>query len=184
MGLDAVAAKRIVYVVDASGTMMLYINSVFNELERSLRTLHPKQEFGVVFFKNNKAISVPPKGKLAFANASNINKAMAWMREKVFASGKSNPVVALKSAVRLKPDVIYLLSEDITGAGEYVVLAEELLAEIDKLNPIDKRNGGRRVQINCIQYLSQDKNGIMEQIAAIHGGDDGYTFIERGKVVK
>jgi hypothetical protein len=184
MGLDAIAAKRIVYVVDASGTMLLYINLVFDELEQSLRLLHPKQEFGIVFFRNNKAIAVPPKGKLAFAKPSNIDKAMLWIREKVVAAGYSNPTDALKTAVRLKPDVIYLLSEDITGEGEYEVLPDELLASIDKLNPIDSRNGLRRVQINCIQYLSQDKNGIMERIAEIHGGEDGYTFIERGKVVK
>nr|MBC8421567.1 hypothetical protein [bacterium] len=50
MGLDAVAAKRIVYVVDASGSMLLHLSTVLEELERSLRTLHPKQEFGILFF--------------------------------------------------------------------------------------------------------------------------------------
>ena len=91
-------------------------------------------------------------------------------------------MVALKSAMRLKPDVIYLLSENITGAGRYEVPADELLVAIDKLNPVDTRNGLRRVQINCIQYLSHDATGTMRKIAEIHGGDNGYTFIERGRV--
>jgi hypothetical protein len=186
MGLDAVAAKRIVYVVDASGSMLLHLTSVLDELERSLRTLHPKQEFGIVFFQKKKAITVPPKGKLVSATGSNITKAMRWIdtSEKVIPSGGSNPVVALKSAMRLSPDVIYLLSENITGAGRYEVPSKELLDAIDKLNPVDKRNGLRRVQINCIQYLSQDATGTMRKIAEIHGGDDGYTFIERGRVGK
>jgi hypothetical protein len=184
MGIDAVAAKRIVYVVDASGSMLLHLSTVLDELERSLRTLHPKQEFGVVFFQQKKAIEVPPKGALVHANAMNIMKAMRWIHtsQKVIPSGGSNPVVALKSAMRLKPDVIYLLSENITGAGRYEVPADELLVAIDKLNPVDTRNGLRRVQINCIQYLSHDATGTMRKIAEIHGGDNGYTFIERGRV--
>ncbi len=186
MGLDAVAAKRIVYVVDASGSMLLHLTSVLDELERSLRTLHPKQEFGIMFFQKKKAIAVPPRGELVSATGTNITKAMRWIdtSEKVIPSGGSNPVVALKSAMRLDPDVIYLLSENITGAGRYEVPSKELLDAIDKLNPVDKRNGLRRVQINCIQYLSQDATGTMRKIAEIHGGDDGYTFIERGRVRK
>jgi hypothetical protein len=49
---------------------------------------------------------------------------------------------------------------------------------------VDARNGLRRVQINCIQYLSEDPMQTMRKIADIHGGKDGYTFISRGKVVK
>jgi hypothetical protein len=88
----------------------------------------------------------------------------------------------MKNAMKLKPDVIYLLSENITGAGRYEVPVEQLLGELDDLNPIDSRNGLRRVQINCIQYLTQDPLRTMQRIAEIHGGDDGYTFIERGRV--
>ncbi len=186
MGLDAVAAKRIVYVVDASGSMLLHLSTVLKELERSLRTLHPKQEFGIVFFQKETSIPVPPKGQLVSADAAHINKAMRWIHTsgKVIPAGGSNPIVAMKTAMRLKPEVIYLLSENITGAGRYEVPASELLVAIDKLNPVDARNGLRKVQINCIQYLSEDPNGTMKKIAEIHGGEDGYTFIERGKVVK
>jgi len=186
MGLDAVAARRIVYVVDASGSMMLHLSTVLEELEWSLRKLHPKQMFGIVFFQNKKSIAVPPKGKLVYANAANIEKAMRWIGTsgKVIPTGGSNPIVAIKTAMRLEPEVMYLLSENITGAGSYEVPQEELLEAIDGLNPVDTRNGLRKVQINCIQYLSEDVNGTMEKIAKIHGGDDGYVCIERGKVVK
>jgi hypothetical protein len=186
MGLDAVAARRIVYVVDASGSMMLHLSTVLEELERSLRKLHPKQMFGIVFFQNKKSIAVPPKGKLVYANAANIEKAMRWIGTsgKAIPTGGSNPIVAIKTAMRLEPEVMYLLSENITGAGSYEVPQEELLEAINGLNPVDTRNGLRKVQINCIQYLSEDVNGTMEKIAKIHGGDDGYVCIERGKVVK
>lgn len=186
MGLDAVAAKRIVYVVDASGSMLLHLSIVLEELERSLRTLHPKQEFGIVFFQQSDAIAVPPKNSLVSANARNISKAMNWVNTsgKVIPSGGSNPIRAMKKAMALHPDVIYLLSENITGAGRYEVPAAELLESLDALNPIDSRNGRRRVQINCIAYLTQDPLQTMQRIAEIHGGNDGYTFIERGRVGK
>jgi len=184
MGLEAVSAKRIVYVVDASGSMLLHLPIVLDELERSLRTLHPKQEFGIIFFQQNDAITVPPRRSLVAANAKNISTAMEWVNTsgKVIPSGGSNPINAMKTAMNLKPDVIYLLSENITGAGRYEVPPEELLAALNRLNPVDSRNGLRRVQINCIAYLTQDPLRTMQRIAEIHGGDDGYTFIERGRV--
>ena len=186
MGLDAVAAKRIVYVVDASGSMLLHLSTVLEELERSLRTLHPKQEFGIIFFQKDYAIAVPPRKSLVFANAKNISEAMKWVNTsgKVIPSGGSNPINAMKTAMKLKPDVIYLLSENITGAGRYEVPVNKLLDSLDTLNPVDTRNGLRPVQINCIAYLTQDPQHTMQRIAEIHGGDDGYTFIERGRVGK
>ena len=184
MGLDAVAAERIVYVVDASGSMLLHLSTILDELERSLRTLHPKQKFGIMFFQQDRAIPVPPKRTLVSANAANISTAMKWIHEsgKVIPSGGSNPINAMKSAMKLKPDVVYLLSENITGAGRYEIPVDALLDELDALNPIDERNGLRRVQINCIAYLTRDPHHTMQRIAEIHGGNDGYTFIERGRV--
>jgi len=109
---------------------------------------------------------------------------MEWIQTsgEVRCGGKSNPVVAIRTAMKLQPDVIYLLSENITGSGRYEVPPDELIAQLEKLNPVDPRNGRRRVQINCIQYLTKDSLGTMQRIAEIHGGDDGYTFIERGRV--
>ena len=184
MGLDAEAAKRIVYVVDASGSMLLHLSIVLEELERSLQTLHPKQEFGIIFFQQSDAIIVPPRTLLVSASAQNIDSAMRWIQTKVIPSGGSNPIHALKSAMKFKPDVIYLLSENIKGAGRYEVPIKALMESLDAINPIDPRNGLRRVQINCIQYLTEDPMQTMRKIAEIHGGNDGYTFIPRGKVVK
>ncbi|MFT4592992.1 MAG: hypothetical protein ACI9JK_000696 [Phycisphaerales bacterium] len=184
MGLDAEAAKNIMYVVDASGSMLLHLATVVEELERSLRTLHPKQSFGIIFFQQNDALVVPPAKRLVSANAQNVDSAMNWITTsgKVIPAGGSNPINAMKLAIELQPDVIYLLSENITGAGRYEIPSDVLLASIDAINPVDSRNGLRRVQINCIQYLSEDPMGTMRKIAEIHGGNDGYTFIPRGKV--
>ena len=184
MGLDAVSARSLVYVVDASGSMLLHLSEVLNELERSLQALHPKQSFAIVFFQKDKAIHVPPKGRLQSAHGTQVQGAMEWIRKSgyVIPSGSSNPINALRSAIRLKPDVIHLLSENITGSGKYAIESSDLLEALDQLNPVDVKTGRRKVEINCIEYLTHDPKGTMEQIASIHGGEDGYTFVSRGTV--
>ena len=184
MGLDAESAKSLVYVVDASGSMLLHLSAVLDELERSLQALHPEQSFAILFFQKDTAIHVPPKGKLQPAHGNHIQDAMEWIRSSgyVIPSGSSNPIAALRVAVRLKPDVVYLLSENITGSGRYAIESNELLEALEKLNPRNVKTGKRQIKINCIEYLTRDPEGTMEQIASIHGGDDGYTFVSRGTV--
>lgn len=186
MGLDAVAAKRVVYVVDASGSMLMHLSSVVKELKHSMQQLHPKQEFGIIFFQQNEAIHVPPKERLQPASGHNISSAIAWIGESghVIPSGGSNPMVAIKAGLRMKPDVMYLLSENITGSGKYAVSPETILGALNELNPQEATTGRRRVQINCVEYLTRDPQGTMQRIAAIHGGNNGYTHIERGTVGK
>ena len=153
MGLDAVAAKRVVYVVDASGSMLMHLSSVVKELNRSMQQLHPKQEFGIIFFQQNNAIHVPPKGRLQPASGRNISSAINWIGESghVIPSGGSNPMAAIKAGLRMKPDVMYLLSENITGSGKYAVSPETILEALHKLNTQESTTGKRRVQINCVE---------------------------------
>jgi hypothetical protein len=184
MGLDAVAAKRIVYVVDASGSMLTLLTSAIEEIERSLRKLHPKQEFGIIFYQHDIVISVPPRSSLSQANATNISRAMEWINTsgKVIGTGGSNPIHAMKKAIKLKPDVIYLLSLEISGNGQDEIPADELLNVLNRLNRPHPSNGVRPIQIKCIQYWAEKPDPLMQKIAEIHGGDDGYTLIERGRV--
>lgn len=185
MGLDAKSARRVVYVVDASGSMLLHLSSVIRELDASLRGLHAQQQFSVVFFQQDRAITVPPRNLVA-ASGDHIDRALAWIGqgEHVVPAGSSDPTNAIRSAFSLKPDLIYLLSENITGAGRFEVSGEDLLAELDRLNPVDPRNDRRPVRIDCIQFLTPDPEGILKQIAEHHGGPDGYTFIDRRLIAR
>lgn len=186
MGLEAVSARDLVYVVDASGSMLLHLTTVVKELERSLRDLHSQQSFAILFFQKNHVIAVPPANKLLSATNANIDNAMDWIRksDNVIPTGRSNPTKAIARAMRLKPDLIYLLSENIRGAGQYEVSPEQLLASLDSMNPVDARNGRRRVRINCIEFLTMDSKNTMRRIAQEHGGIDGYTFVDRGTVMR
>ena len=74
-----------------------------------------------------------------------------------------------------------LVSTDITGSGEFEIDTDELLAEIDQLNPRN-RNGQRPVRIRCLQLLDPDPLGTLKRIAEEHGGPGGYAFIDRNQI--
>ena len=97
--------------------------------------------------------------------------------------GRSDPSVALRKAFHLDPEVVYLVSTDITGAGAYEIDRQELFDLLDELNPAGS-NGRRRAVVRCIQLLRQDSLGTLREIARRHGAgtddtDNGFAFIDR-----
>ncbi|MHC4833777.1 MAG: hypothetical protein ACYTFH_07810, partial [Planctomycetota bacterium] len=79
-------------------------------------------------------------------------------------------------------DCIFLLSSNITGAGQFEIDRGDLLATLDRLNPIDSRSGRRRSQIQCIQFLDPDPLDTMREIARRHSGETGYRFLDRDEL--
>ena len=180
-GVRAPEARRIVFVVDASGSMIGAFPSVLDQLEETLSKLDPRQAFGIILFQRSEWIEAPPTGRLQPAEARTIGPAIDWIRSNVLPSGRSNPANALRRAFTLDPDVIFLVSTDITGSGEFEIDTGELLAELDQLNPRD-RNGNRPVRIRCIQLLDPDPLETLRTIATEHGGVEGYAFIDRTRI--
>lgn len=178
-GLRASNATRVVYVVDASGSMIGALPVVIEELARSLRSMTPQQEFAIIFFQRNEAVPVPPRGQLTPARPAEQARAIGWIRENVLPRGRSNPLTAMEAALRLRPDVVFLLSNTITGSGEFEINRDQLLNLLDELNPVDRLTGRRRTQIKCIQFLEEDPLQTLRLIAEAHGGPDGFRFIPR-----
>ena len=181
-GLRATNARTIVYVVDASGSMIGSFRTVLDELGRSLAGLVPAQSFAVIFFQGNQAIAVPPANRLVPVSRSAAQQALEWARRNVIPSGRSNPVEAITRALALRPDCIFLLSSNITGAGQFEIDRADLLATLDRLNPVDSGSGRRRSQIQCIQFLDPDPLDTMRTIAERHGGENGYKFLDRDEL--
>jgi len=179
VGLTTTNARTVVYVIDASGSMIGSLPIVVDELSRSLASLSEQQSYGVIFFQRNDAVVVPPAGRLQPVTAEARQRTMRWIHEHVTAAGRSNPIGALKKALAWRPDVIFLLSEDITGSGEFEIDQRELLALLDRLNPADASTGRRATRINCIQFLDPDPLETLQKIAEQHGGADGYRLLGR-----
>ncbi len=182
VGLTTTNARKIVYVIDASGSMIPTLPIVLQELARSLGALSERQSFGIIFFRRNAALVVPPAGRLTPATPEARRLALEWIDEHVVPSGRSNPLAALEKALGLEPDVIFLLSENITGSGEFEIDQEDLLDLLDRLNPVDRATGARAARINCVQFLDPDPLDTLRKIAERHGGPGGYRFLDRAEL--
>lgn len=181
VGLTSTNAQRIVYVIDASGSMMRSRSFLLDELERSVAGLVPEQSFAVVFFQDDRAVVVPPRGRLHPATESEKRRVHDWIDREVRPEGGSNPLQALAYALRLKPDAIFLLSENITGSGRFEIDKQRLLDQLERLNPAGA-DGRRPVQINCVQFLDEDPLDTLREIARLHGGKNGYKFLTRAEL--
>jgi hypothetical protein len=144
-------ARRVVYLIDASGSLLDTLPFVITELKNSIARLKIQQEFTVIFFQGTEAIEVPiPRTGLKKADEQTKQRVIAWLDAgHVIPQGLSNPVVALELALRYNPQLIILLSDNITGQGEYEVDQRRLLADIEK-------NNRGKTKISTIQFLYPD----------------------------
>ncbi len=178
VGIRSTNARRIVYVIDASGSMIRSLKIVLGELARSLDALAESQSFGIIFFQGDEALMVPPTNRLVAATEQATIEALQWIQRRVIPSGRSNPLAAIEMSLGLRPDVIFLLSENITGSGPFEIDQEDLLGLLEKLNPADPRTGRRATRINCVQFLYPDPLDTLKKIAQRHGGPKGYKFLD------
>ena len=182
-GVAAPAATRIVFVVDASGSMIGAFPAVVQQIERTLRQLEPGQSFSIVLFREGEMLELPGRGgRLRPATPRAIDEAVGWMGDRT-PRGRSDPSAALRRAFNLDPEVVYLVSTDITGAGAYEIDRDQLFSLLDELNPADS-NDRRRAIIRCIQLLEEDSLETLREIARRHGAgndgsDNGFAFIDR-----
>lgn len=170
-------ARQIAYVIDASGSLLDSMPFVINELKRSIGRLKDQQSFTVIFAQGGHAIEVPPRG-LKKADFDHRQQAWDWIdldSGNVIPRGSSDPVVAIKKAMQYKPQLIYLLSDNITGQGRYETDQQRLLAQISKANTT-------KTKINAIQFLYPDplvKVGLQSTMKLISQRTGGvYKFID------
>lgn len=170
-------ARKIAFLIDASGSLIDTLPFVITELKKTINQLSEKQQFTVIFFQGDQVIEVPPPGfKDATGEAK--QKVVDWIdlsNHNITPRGSSNPVPALERAMRYKPQLIFLLSDNITGRDQYAVDQRRLLAAIEKANTAGTK-------INTLQFLYPDPlakiglKGTMELIAQDSGGV--YKFVD------
>lgn len=189
LGARSSNAESIVYIVDATGSMLTTMPIVKRELIASIDRLTPVQRFQVIFFRGESAIAAPHPDldpgdravQMLRATTANKRLVSAWI-EDLIPAGRSTPIHALRTALVLQPDVVFLLSSGdniarVPGAADHETRA--ILMELDALNPVDARTDRRRVPIKVLHFLSADTSGLLQAIADTHGGTDGYKFISR-----
>jgi len=160
-------AARIVYVLDASGSMLEALDGVKRRLLTDLSRLSYDGKtgrgyfFGVMFYRTN--VEAFWSSLLPASDANKI-AAARWVR-KVGARDGTDPIPALKRAFGLRPDYIVILSDgefdrkvlDAVGALQRPMARRVRIITVaygddftgTNLQELARRNGGRFVRIRC-----------------------------------
>lgn len=170
-------AKRLAYIIDASGSLLDSMPFVINEIKRSISELSDQQSFTIIFFQGDDVIEVPPQG-LKKATSDLKQQVINWVdlgSGNIVPQGGSSPVKAIKRALRYKPQLVFLLSDNITGRAQYEMNQKRLLAEIKQAN-------ASHTKINTIQFLYPDpltKVGLKPTMELISDNTGGiYKFVD------
>ncbi len=161
-------ARAIIYIIDASGSMVDTMPFVVAELKRSVSGLSAKQKFNVIFFEDGvaKEVPVPNKGwKVADGIAK--KQVADWVdleQGNITPRGRTDPTQAVRLAMQYQPELVFLLSDNITGKGRYEINRSELLQFFKESDVKGK------IAINTIQFLSPDPLNTMRDIAKQHNG--------------
>jgi hypothetical protein len=140
--------SRFVYVIDCSGSMFSHnaMAAAKNELVKSLRTLNRAQQFQIVFYSTEqKWLKVPGKVDFRFfsADETSLRRANEFIAE-IQPDGGTQHLTAVELALRLRPDVIFFLTD-----GGKPGLSSFDLEELKRLNE-------RHTRIHCVQFRSDD----------------------------
>jgi hypothetical protein len=174
-GMFGVVAEgyKFVYCFDRSGSMSApghkALPMVKAELLESLKPLDSVHQFQIVYYNERPAVFNPTgtPGRLAFANDSNKDRVKRFL-ETVVADGGTDHEEALKMAVRLRPDVIFFLTD-----GDEPRLTP---AQIEKITYMA---GG--IQIHTFQFGAGPKpagDSFLAEVARQNGGQ--YKYLDVG----
>jgi von Willebrand factor type A domain len=144
-----------VYVADCSLSMLDddRLTRATIEVRRSVFSLVEPQKFEVIFY-NNESIPMPGGPRARTADLQAKNQLVAWLQV-IEPDGGTDPRVAIKQAISLKPDAVFLLSD-----GEF---PEGTVDEVAKLN-------ARKIPIHCIDLAGGLAGDHLQRIAAGSGG--------------
>ena len=163
MGLGG-NARQIIYLCDATGTMINVFSALKVELERSISGLKSIQAFNIFFFSDEKYTTLDQRG-LVLATPENKRKAFDFVEDST-ASGTTNPIPAIRAAFAQKPQLIYVLTDGFDAVASY----EEVVNEFRKLNP------RKEVRVNTIMVQNHPEPeqalvDVLKTIATENGGN-------------
>lgn len=161
MGLSG-NATRIVFVCDASGSMVDKFDALRLELRRSVDGLKPIQAFGIIFFQEQKAAALDRM--LVMANGEHKKQAYEFL-DQTTPHGSTEPIHGLEIAFDQEPQLIYLLTDGDFPDNQKVI------------DYIRRRNVGRKVKINTIAFVGrgEEYEKVLKQIAQENHGSFKYV---------
>ncbi len=130
----SVAASKIVYVVDFSGSIVVAVDDLKRELRRSIGSLKPEQSFEVILFyskvQQDRIVADAFSGSLVAATEPTKKRFFDWLNSKA-PEGGSDPLPAIRRGLSLKPEVMFIFSD---GLFEDAAAAEREIRSLNKTN--------------------------------------------------
>ncbi len=166
------AGRRVVFIVDASGSMVDSMNSGVNAWLRDRITgLSDADRFTVLYFRTGEVIEPPPTG-LRQASDTNRVRVLDWIAPQsgnIQPGGKSDPLNAFRQAAAYGADEVYLLSDNRFGQTE-PNQPEIGIAELTRALDEDA------AVVNTVQFYYRDPDNRLQQIAQHFNGT--YQFVD------
>ena len=170
-------ATRVVYLVDASGSMIDTLPFVLTRLQHAVRTLRPAQTFTVMFCSGQGVTELPPLGMKRVS--PDVTRAAArWLDPlagRVLASGRADAHAAVRRALAYQPDAIVLLTDGLAGRLAPDPEHRAALLELaDRHNPC-------RTTFHTVQLRRPDPSafpgqpGVLESLARLTAGTHRYV---------
>ena len=173
---------KVVYVVDASGSMTSYnaMQVAKSELMASLQSLHERQQFLIIFYEDKPHfVKLNDELKPTLAYATELNKTLARQKISGIQPGSgTDHLPALELAMKLNPDVIFFL----TDALDPPLWPRDL-------EKVKLANGGR-MRIHSIEFgqgseipEANDQGNFLRRLARQNGGTYRFHDVTRFKSV-
>lgn len=165
---------KFVYVFDRSGSMggsgRSALQAVKAELLASLENLDTVHQFQIIFY-NEKPVLFNPSGapgRLAFGTEQNKDRARRFL-DTISADGGTEHEEALRLAIKMRPDVIFFLTD-----------ADEPMLDRQQLNRIQRLAAG--ILIHAIEFgrgPKPDGKTFLAVLAEENGGQYAYVDISK-----
>jgi len=157
-------ARRIVYMLDASGSMLDVADRLKRAVSQSVDKLVPVQEFNIVIFRDS---DIPPmplqKSGLLRATTANKQLAFKWIEENYRPAGRTEPASAIRMTFSMRPQLVYVLTDGFDAAASF----DEVQSEFKKQN----KDAAAKVNTLLVRSrLDKELDAIMQRIAEENGG--------------
>lgn len=162
-------AYKVVYVVDLSESIAAYFPDIAAEMHRSIRSLVPTQEFGIIFARPGRVVQEFEPSRLIRATRQSKQRAGDFCKTMAEGNrvGPADPVTAIRKALATDPELIYFLSD-----GAY---AEQQSALLQML---ERQTRDRQVKITTLGFEPSlhgaggllSPEALLKRISEITGG--------------
>lgn len=172
------AGNTFVFVVDCSPSMARdkAFDSAKKEILRSLSMLKPKQRFYILFFGAEIAPlqfgGQEPEPYMVRANPQNLEKTIQWIQRINIQKEGRNPIDAMRQAIDMEPDAIFLLFDGETKVTNWIGRIREMNETDDLFS-----QGETKIPIHVVHFFREEFVADMKRLADENHGS--YRFVPR-----